>query len=317
MAASSGICLVRWLSCYGSCRQFTGGACQNESQSQGAIPSPTSPLLECRDERTCLDYRVSGGYPQSAISGVPYMCRRGTCHFCRRLHHRNSSISPSPHLVWHKYGRMTPSRKHPTVAFWITVALVAVLAGYPLSFGPACWWSATSQDFGAGLVDECAPGIYWPIGWLRRNYPGRLANAIDWYATIGVEHWFCRRTRMELNGARVPINQVALIWSPSPRATRRFNGATTNSYGSHVRSDVGRKKGTEEKRGRSGRSTLFGRICDPVEAGRGVARTTRGRGPWPGGFCQRSVPNESAPPPRCGAAASSASVSTWLTHPSC
>ena len=34
---------------------------------------------------------------------------------------------------------MTPDRKHPTPAFWITVALVAVLVGYPLSFGPACW----------------------------------------------------------------------------------------------------------------------------------------------------------------------------------
>jgi hypothetical protein len=34
-------------------------------------------------------------------------------------------------------------RKHPSVAFWITVALVAVLMGYPLSIGPAhglaCW----------------------------------------------------------------------------------------------------------------------------------------------------------------------------------
>ena len=30
-------------------------------------------------------------------------------------------------------------RKKPSAAFWITVALVAVLVGYPLSFGPACW----------------------------------------------------------------------------------------------------------------------------------------------------------------------------------
>jgi hypothetical protein len=31
------------------------------------------------------------------------------------------------------------SRKKPGVAFWATVVLVAVLVGYPLSFGPACW----------------------------------------------------------------------------------------------------------------------------------------------------------------------------------
>ena len=30
-------------------------------------------------------------------------------------------------------------RKKPGVAFWVTVTLFAVLVGYPLSFGPACW----------------------------------------------------------------------------------------------------------------------------------------------------------------------------------
>ena len=35
---------------------------------------------------------------------------------------------------------MTSDRKHPpSAALWITVALVAVLVGYPLSLGPACW----------------------------------------------------------------------------------------------------------------------------------------------------------------------------------
>ena len=34
---------------------------------------------------------------------------------------------------------MTSGRKKPTAGFWITVALVAVLLGYPLSFGPVCW----------------------------------------------------------------------------------------------------------------------------------------------------------------------------------
>jgi len=31
---------------------------------------------------------------------------------------------------------MTSDRKHPTAAFWITVALVVVMVGYPLCFGP-------------------------------------------------------------------------------------------------------------------------------------------------------------------------------------
>jgi hypothetical protein len=29
--------------------------------------------------------------------------------------------------------------RKPTAGFWITVAFVALLVGYPLSFGPA-WW---------------------------------------------------------------------------------------------------------------------------------------------------------------------------------
>lgn len=34
---------------------------------------------------------------------------------------------------------MTPSRKHRSVALWITVVVVAIVVGYPSSFGPACW----------------------------------------------------------------------------------------------------------------------------------------------------------------------------------
>jgi hypothetical protein len=34
---------------------------------------------------------------------------------------------------------MTSPRKKPTAGFWITVALVAVLVGYPLNTQPAFW----------------------------------------------------------------------------------------------------------------------------------------------------------------------------------
>ncbi len=34
---------------------------------------------------------------------------------------------------------MTTDRKHPSAGFWITVTVVAVLVGYPLSYGP--WWA--------------------------------------------------------------------------------------------------------------------------------------------------------------------------------
>jgi len=76
-------------------------------------------------------------------------------------------------------------RKHPSAAFWITVALLAVLAGYPLSFGPACWWFST-----AGVKPPergIAPRFYWPIGWVAANGPDSCRRAIRWYAILGID----------------------------------------------------------------------------------------------------------------------------------
>src|SRR5260221_15866 len=39
------------------------------------------------------------------------------------------------------FGAMTSPRK-PTAGFWITVALVGLSVGHPLSIGPACWASS-------------------------------------------------------------------------------------------------------------------------------------------------------------------------------
>jgi len=37
---------------------------------------------------------------------------------------------------------MSEERKSPAAALWLTVGLVAVLVGYPLSFGPDAWFCA-------------------------------------------------------------------------------------------------------------------------------------------------------------------------------
>jgi len=42
-------------------------------------------------------------------------------------------------------------RSHSSAAFWITVALVVLLVGYPLSFGPACWWFSEIVSDTGGL----------------------------------------------------------------------------------------------------------------------------------------------------------------------
>jgi hypothetical protein len=56
-------------------------------------------------------------------------------------------------------------RKKPSAGFWTTVALVALLVGYPLSFGPWCWIVSRRADD----RDRDVVTIYWPIGWLINN----------------------------------------------------------------------------------------------------------------------------------------------------
>jgi hypothetical protein len=80
------------------------------------------------------------------------------------------------------------SRKKPGVAFWATVVVVVALIGYPLSFGPVCWWFSTPLSSRIewtaweGPDPRCPPQIYWPIGWLAENAPGPVGDAIFWFA---------------------------------------------------------------------------------------------------------------------------------------
>jgi hypothetical protein len=72
-------------------------------------------------------------------------------------------------------------RKKPGMAFWATVAVVAVLA-YPLSFGPVCW--ITSRT---GVSSIAIPTIYRPM----------IA------AMAGPEYPEARRMMAGLHGGRV------------------------------------------------------------------------------------------------------------------
>jgi hypothetical protein len=81
-------------------------------------------------------------------------------------------------------------KRKPTAGFWITVALVVVLIGYPLSLGPACWLAGTNET-----AMDVIPNVYYPILWLAEVTrteisPGvsELSTAddcIEWYATLG------------------------------------------------------------------------------------------------------------------------------------
>jgi hypothetical protein len=62
------------------------------------------------------------------------------------------------------------------------VALVAVLVGYPLSFGPACWITSRASA-GAQMV----AGVYRPLIWACWRHGGvrkPLGATLDWYARV-------------------------------------------------------------------------------------------------------------------------------------
>jgi hypothetical protein len=80
-------------------------------------------------------------------------------------------------------------RKKPGVAFWATVVVVVLLLGYPLSFGPACWWFSPPRSDGTWAISLSdtwphAPRMYWPCGWLVQYGPESVGAFIKWYGTL-------------------------------------------------------------------------------------------------------------------------------------
>lgn len=76
---------------------------------------------------------------------------------------------------------MTNSKK-PGVAFWMTVGLVVVLLGYPLSFGPWCWIASCSSSLAASSV---VSPFYNPMLSAWYNGPVPIKNSIKWFANLG------------------------------------------------------------------------------------------------------------------------------------
>ena len=79
---------------------------------------------------------------------------------------------------------MVSSRKKPSAAFWITVALVAVLVGYPLSIGPAY---RIFEAFGEPAWAKGALAIiYVPIWWAAEYSPAILRLIFSYLILWGV-----------------------------------------------------------------------------------------------------------------------------------
>jgi len=73
-----------------------------------------------------------------------------------------------------------PPRKHPSAGFWITVALVTVLVGYPLMYGPlARIDDHVPQSLRPALV------VYWPLDWIYIRGPDQpLRRPLRWYVGL-------------------------------------------------------------------------------------------------------------------------------------
>jgi hypothetical protein len=73
--------------------------------------------------------------------------------------------------------------KKPGVAFWATVALVVVLVGYPLSFGPACW--ATNRHW---QYLPLTANAYRPLVRLAMEGPDWVSRPLCRWASVGTDH---------------------------------------------------------------------------------------------------------------------------------
>jgi hypothetical protein len=71
---------------------------------------------------------------------------------------------------------MSEARKKPGMAFWVTV-VVAVLVGYPLTFGPACWLVA--HDF---LPLRATWLVFRPVTLFATHGPYPVKYTLFWWA---------------------------------------------------------------------------------------------------------------------------------------
>jgi len=72
-------------------------------------------------------------------------------------------------------------RKQPSVVFWMTVVAVALLAVYPLSFGPAIWGDARGY-----VSHSFVARAYWPLLCTVVHGPTPASAPLRWWALLGI-----------------------------------------------------------------------------------------------------------------------------------
>src|SRR5437773_482439 len=94
-------------------------------------------------------------------------------------------------------------RKHSSLALWITVALVAVLVGYPLSFGPAVWLTGRRYFRESTLESFC-----WPVLW-STAHADSLENAVDCWGSLWVPDGASVTLQIQTDEADVVFQSVS------------------------------------------------------------------------------------------------------------
>jgi hypothetical protein len=64
-------------------------------------------------------------------------------------------------------------KKKPTAGFWITVVLLALLVAYPLSIGPALWYSIRHAPANVRILTA-----YRPLAWMIQESPAPVRRFI-------------------------------------------------------------------------------------------------------------------------------------------
>lgn len=75
---------------------------------------------------------------------------------------------------------MRDNRKKPGVAFWASAAIIMIVVGYPLSFGPAIWLTARGN-----FRESTVQSFYMPILWSAAQAES-LENVVTWCGSLGV-----------------------------------------------------------------------------------------------------------------------------------
>ncbi len=112
---------------------------------------------------------------------------------------------------------MTENHKKPRGGFWVTVGLLVIAVGYPLSLGPACWGTSRLEMNGAFVTIP-----YRPVIWAWQRGPLPMQRAIESYTYLCAnQNWTWYEAYVFKGDGSVSLNsdgspKRVVSWGPAP-----------------------------------------------------------------------------------------------------